>query len=327
MMVSGVPTQNSFASLAPEWRSGPAAPVSDEPAGGLERKLTSDQIHAQLAGVVGLAQPPQPGVRLSPEQVLTRRQISDNLHGQLTGAAGLRHDERQSKRGHSRSLSKTNTNIRRSQKYMVRAVRDVRVAGLTGRSAPEAAKRSINSMVNTTTSYTGLIRPQLSLMGQMNSSNGRIRESAEREQVAVKSALGRLDGGQERDELESEAFLNESGMRFDREEGRFEMAETRATLHNALSLVDEAVEGLRDTLDAMQRKLTPKEEGYQRKQLARLNKKYGAEDVSLPAAEPEENRKNVRLGSELVSLSTLEKTRQLLASDFREVQAMESYVA
>lgn len=325
-------TSNNLVNLPAEPLRAQAAPVQAAETSqvtGLDKKVTSDQIHAQLSGVAGLAQPPQTVVQpqLSPEQVLTRRQISDNLHDHLVKASGARHDERSSKRGYGRDLAKTNTNIRKSQKYMIRAVRDVRVAGITGRMSPEAAKRSINGMVNQTTSYTNMMRPQLSLMGRVNASNTRIRESAEREKSAVSGALGRLQDGQERLDLESEAYANESGTRFDREEGKFEMAETRSTLSNALKLVDEAVEGMRETLDSMQRKLTPKEEGYQRKQLARLNAKYGEGDATVPAPEPEENRKNVRLNSELVAFATLEKTRQLLQTDFREAVAMESYVA
>ncbi len=106
-----------------------------------------------------------------------------DLHVQLAVAAGSRHDERWLKRSQAKDIARTNTNLRRSQKHMERAVRDVRVAGLNAKDSPDSSRRAMAAMVAQTSSYSDLMRPQIGLMEEMYASNTRIQDLAQKDKL------------------------------------------------------------------------------------------------------------------------------------------------
>ncbi len=320
-------------------------PVADAPgqsaASGpdvMGRKVASERLFEELAATAGGAAPTRLASLPGPEE---RILASDKIHDGLSDAVGalnftrkeqgLRADQRRIKQGHGKTLSRTNSRISRSHRDMIRSIRDTRVAAMVGRSSPESAKQAMNRMALMTTGFNNLIRPQLEVMRSVHASNLQILDSASSEKTFVGQALGRTGpGGGRRAEVESAAYTSGSGVRFDVDEGRFEMAQTRNTVRDALSLVDEAVNSMRDAIDNLKQRqsLTPKQEGYQRKQLARFEARHGsAEGQQTWRSEPDADPKNIRLSSEMVSLATLERDRENLATSFRELSAMDTFVA
>ncbi|GMU53732.1 MAG: hypothetical protein AMXMBFR33_28780 [Candidatus Xenobia bacterium] len=318
--------------------------VAPQPANGspdvMGRKVASERLYEELAATAGGPAPSRLATLPGPDELGERGQTSDKIHDGLADAVGalnftrkeqgLRADQRRIKQGHGKTLSRTNTRIQRSHRDMIRGIRDTRVAAMVGRSSPESAKQAMNRMALMTTGFNNLIRPQLEVMRSVHASNLQILDSHSSERTFVGQALGRTGPGGRRGEVESAAYTSSSGVRFDVDEGRFEMAQTRNTVRDALSLVDEAVNSMRDAIDNLKQRqsITPKQEGYQRKQLARFEARHGSGDgLQNWRSEPDADPKNIRLGSEMVSLATLERDRENLATSFRELSAMDTFVA
>ncbi|MEW6280558.1 MAG: hypothetical protein AB1758_18180 [Candidatus Eremiobacterota bacterium] len=281
------------------------------------------------------------GPAVTPEGLVLRKVASDQVFDTLAQTAGsrstmdvitrgqqTRRDERKLKQGHGKTMHRANSRIAKSHRDMVRSIRDVRMGALKGQTNPGFVKKAIHRMVLTTTGYTSMLTPLVDLMGEMHASNRRIRISQDAERALVGNELGRRGPGKDQEDLESAFYLSQADVRHDMEEGRFQLAWSRDTMGHALKLVDESVDALRDAIDGLKRRLTPKEQNYQQKQLARLERRHEGfldERPDVPDGAPVDP-KTVNVDSELVALASLDKERQVLGASFREVLGMESCV-
>ena len=150
------------------------------------------------------------------------------------------------------------------------------------------------------------MRPQIDLLEEMNASNTRIQDLAQKDKLTVEDTLGR-PGGHQRDDLESEACASASEVRLDREQGRGEL--TLRCIGARSGGRGRGRPAGRPRHDEPGQAHPPGRRGYQRRRL------------------PPDSTRNLRLGSEQVALSRLQKDRQAVAADFRSVLGMESYVA